>query len=187
MAIGMLLTGLLLFQVAVNRFIDDVSTLAIEDCLIAKLSTLFRSSNILGMSEQELSHLAGETPESSLERQRLEAKRQILKTGLQSLKSLNKRRNVIIATEQDQVEMEESDQVSATTPSRSEKSPVATNGAGDSLREMIHDEPAQFLDRVEIPRDTAPDAWPPQDRYDNGEEAFLAAVQKKVKIMNNLG
>ncbi|KAJ0107643.1 P-loop containing nucleoside triphosphate hydrolase protein [Diaporthe amygdali] len=102
--------------VAVSRFIDDVSILAIEDCLISKLSTLFRSSNILKMSDQEVSHLAGETQESSLERRRLEEKRNILKTGLQSLKSLNKRRNILTPTEQDQVASEDSDQIGAMIP-----------------------------------------------------------------------
>ncbi|KAL8367053.1 hypothetical protein RB599_010965 [Gaeumannomyces hyphopodioides] len=82
------------YKVAVSRFIDDLSILAIEDCLISKLSTLFRSSNVLEMSAEDISRLAGETQESSLERKRLEAKRGILETGLQGLKSLHKRRNV---------------------------------------------------------------------------------------------
>jgi hypothetical protein len=54
----------------VSRFVDDVSVLAIEDCLISKLPTLFRSSNVLPMIEGDISHLAGETQESSIERKR---------------------------------------------------------------------------------------------------------------------
>lgn len=107
-----MLTGSPRFQVAVSRFIDDVSVLAIEDCLISKLSMLFRSKNVLEMSEQDRSRLAGETPESSLERKRLEAKRGILETGLQSLKSLHKRRNVVNPPQKDQASSEGSEQMS---------------------------------------------------------------------------
>lgn len=105
-----------------SRFIDDVSVLAIEDCLISKLSTLFRSSNVLEMSGEDISRLAGETLESSLERKRLEAKRGILETGLQGLKSLHKRRNVVNPPKQDQVGSEDSEQMSVMTPSRSGES-----------------------------------------------------------------
>lgn len=177
----MLLTGLLRLQVAVDRFIDDVSTLAIENCLISKLCTLFRSSNVLEMSPEDLSDLAGETPESSLERQRLEAKRKILKTGLQSLKSLNKRGNVVDPIEQDQMAPEESNPVSVMTPSRSEKSPAAINSAGVLLQEIIPDEPSQSLNRVEIQQHEAVDDSPPQTVYDTEEEASWASVQKKRK------
>ncbi len=59
-------------QVAMNRFIDDVSVLAIEDCLISEVSGLLRSSQILKMGPETISRLAGETAESSVERKRLE-------------------------------------------------------------------------------------------------------------------
>lgn len=133
-AIGAVLTGLLRFQVAVNRFIDDLSILAIENCLIGKLPTLFKSSNVLEMSAEDLSRLAGETRESSLERKRLEAKRGTLETGLQGLKSLHKRKNVN-APEQDQDRLasEDSEQASATTPSGSEKASIAT----DSVEALV--------------------------------------------------
>lgn len=44
-----------------SRFVDDVSVLAIEDCFISKLPMLFRSSNVLNMSDEDISRLAGET------------------------------------------------------------------------------------------------------------------------------
>jgi hypothetical protein len=97
-----------------------MSVLAIENRLISKLPTLFRSSIVMDMSEQDLSDLAGETSESSLERKRLEAKRAILKTGLQSLKSLRKRRNFVKVAEQEQGAPEDSEQTRFRTPSRSE-------------------------------------------------------------------
>lgn len=156
-----------------------MSILAIEDCLISKLSTLFRSKDVVDMNPQELSHLAGETRESSLERQRLEAKRSILRTGLQSLKSLNKRRNVVNPAEPDQMTSEESDQVSVMTPSRSEKSPVATNSAGAAPREIIPDEPSHSPDRVVIA--PAVDDWATQAGYDGQLAEFWTNFQKKKK------
>lgn len=158
-AICVVLTGSLRIQVAVSRFIDDVSILAIEDCLISKLSTLFRSSNVLKMSDEDISRLAGETQESSIERKRLEAKRGILETGLQGLKSLHKRRNVVNPPKQDQVASEDSEQMSAMTPSWSEKASVATNSAEPAPRAIIPDEPFHSPDRVAIPPPI--DEWSP--------------------------
>ena len=171
-AIWVVLTGSLHFQVAVSRFIDNVSILAIEDCLISKLSTLFRSRNVLEMSDQDISRLAGETPESSLERKRLEAKRGILETGLQSLKSLHKRRNVVNPTKQDQVASEDSEQMSAITPSSSGKASMATTSAEAAPREIVSDEPSQSPDRVAIPPPV--DEWPPPAEFHGDMEDVWA-------------
>ncbi|EKJ68747.1 hypothetical protein FPSE_11078 [Fusarium pseudograminearum CS3096] len=81
--------------VAMERFIDDVSALAVEDCLISKLPGLFRSANVMNMGEEDLHLLAGETPESSMERERLKVKLEILEKGLQDIKGFHKRRAVI--------------------------------------------------------------------------------------------
>ncbi len=75
-----------------NRFIDDVSVLAIEDCLIGGVSDLFRPRKVLKMSPEDISRLAGETTESSVERKHLEEKRDILDAGLRGLKGLQKQR-----------------------------------------------------------------------------------------------
>lgn len=80
------------FKVAMNRFIDDVSVLAIEDCLIRKVSKLFRSTEVLTLSNEDISRLAGETKKCSLERKRLEEKHRILDTGLRGLKGLQSQR-----------------------------------------------------------------------------------------------
>lgn len=161
-----------------------MSTLAIENCLISKLPTLFRSSNVLEMSPEDLADLAGETPESSLERQRLEAKRKTLKTGLQSLKSLNKRRNVVDPIEQNQLTSEESNQVSVKTPSRSENSHAATTSAGEPLQVTIPDGPPQSLDRDEIPQHASDDHSPPLTVYDSEGEAVSAGVQRNKQHIN---
>lgn len=78
-----------------NRFIDDVSVLAVEDCLIGKVSKLFRSSQFLEMSPDDVSRLARETEESSVERKQLIQKRKILDTGLRGLKNLQRQRHTV--------------------------------------------------------------------------------------------
>ncbi len=112
------------------------------------------------MSDQDLSRLAGETQESSLERKRLEAKRGILETGLKSLKSLHKRRNVVNPPKQGQVASEESEQIFAMTSSRSEKASITTNSSEAASRAMIPDEPSHSPHRVAIPPPV--DEWTPQ-------------------------
>jgi hypothetical protein len=77
-----------------NRFIDDVSVLAVEDCLIKKIPELFRSSQFLEMSREDVSRLAGETEESFVERKHLVQKGKILNAGLQGLKDLQRQRQI---------------------------------------------------------------------------------------------
>ncbi|KAH7411322.1 P-loop containing nucleoside triphosphate hydrolase protein [Cadophora sp. MPI-SDFR-AT-0126] len=80
------------YKVAMNRFIDDVSVLAVEDCLIGKVAGLFRSDKVVDMSSDDISRLAGETAESSVERKRLVDKRKMLDDGLRGLKGLQKQK-----------------------------------------------------------------------------------------------
>lgn len=174
----MVLTGSLRFQVALSRFIDDVSTLAIEDCLINKLSTLFRSSNVLEMSHEDLSRLAGETPESSLERKRLETKRGILETGLQGLKSLHKRRKFVDPLKQDQVALGDSEQMSANESIRSEKASVTANSAEVPPRAITRNETSHSPERAAMPSPF--DEWPPQAVFDgNIEDKWAFHVPQK--------
>lgn len=164
-------------QVAVSRFIDDVSNLAIEDCLISKLSTLFKSSNVLEMGPQDVSRLAGETRESSHERERLESKRKILKTGLQSLKSLNKRISGPKPMEQTQVTSEDSEKTHIMTPSGSEKASIATDSAGAAHHAINPDEPSHSPDKVEI--SPSVDERPPQIGFDGQIDDVWACTEKK--------
>lgn len=157
-----------------------MSVLAIEDCLISKLSTLLRSSNVLEMSGEDISRLAGETRESSLERKRLEAKRGILETGLQGLKSLHKRRNVVNPSKQDQVVSEDSEQMYTMTPSRSEKASTTTNSVETAPRAIIPNEPSHSPDGVAMPSPV--DEWLPQVGF-HGEmkDDWASRIHKKSK------
>ncbi|KAH7037042.1 P-loop containing nucleoside triphosphate hydrolase protein [Microdochium trichocladiopsis] len=76
------------YEVAINRFIDDISVIAIEDCLVKKLSGLFKAKKVLAMTDEEISRLAGETEESVAERKRLEEKKHVLQQALRGLKTL---------------------------------------------------------------------------------------------------
>ena len=138
---------------------DNISILAIKDYLISKLSTLFRSSNILKISSQNISRLVGETRESSLERKRLEAKYGILETRLEGLKSLHKRRNIVNPPKQDQVASEDLEETFAITRSRSKKASIATNSAEAAPRAIIPDDPSYSPERAAILPPV--DEWPP--------------------------
>ncbi|KAM0293172.1 hypothetical protein ACHAPM_011662 [Fusarium culmorum] len=118
------------YKVAMERFIDDVSALAVEDCLISKLPGLFRSANVMNMGEEDLHLLAGETPESSMERERLKVKLEILEKGLQDIKGFHKRRAVIDPVQHHDIvwEVPKDDSVS-----RSEQaSDISSSAKGDS-------------------------------------------------------
>ncbi len=129
-----------------------MSTLAIEDCLISKLSTLFRSNNVIDMSSEDISALAGETQESSQERKRLETKRRVLETGLERLKSFHKRRNIVHPPQLDQVTPKSPKQTSAMTSNRAEKASIATNGAeAPPVATTSYYEPSHSPEQVVVP------------------------------------
>ncbi|KAM3553722.1 hypothetical protein ARSEF4850_006795 [Beauveria asiatica] len=160
--------------VALSRFIDDISVLAIEDCLISKLPTLFRSSNVLHMSDEDIFRLAGETQESSIERKRLEGKRETLETGLQGLKNLLKRRNIVSLPNQDQAK--DSEQTFAVTPSKSEELSIATNSA-DSV---VSDKASRAPDKAAALQPS--DERPPQVEFSGDTDAdFAVSIPKRDK------
>lgn len=110
-----------------------MSTLAVEDCLISKLSELFKSANIMNMDEQDLHLLAGETPKSSMDRERLKVKQEILEKGLKDIKGFYKRRAVIDPVQHDEKAWEDSEEVSATAGGRLEQaSDISSSVKADS-------------------------------------------------------
>ncbi|KAM5388265.1 hypothetical protein ACJA88_000129 [Fusarium oxysporum] len=157
------------YKVAVNRFIDDVSVLAIEDCLISKLPSLFTSSSVAEMSDEELYLLAGETDESSIERKRLELKQGILEKGLQDLKSLYKRSTVVGHRGYHGLSSEDSEKMSAITQSKSEKGSSITDSPraasevfGEAVPINEEQHPAFQADHIKWPdQDGMKDFWPP--------------------------
>jgi len=155
------LTGSPRFQVALDRFIDDVSVLAIEDCLISKLSTFFRPGDLVERNAQDISRLVGETPESSRERKLLEAKRGILETGLQGLKSLHKRSNFVKPPKLDQVASKDSE-IAAIMSSGSKSASMAADNAEAAHRATTPDEAPHSPDIVAMPMSAE---WGSLSRY----------------------
>ncbi|SCO82504.1 related to Mx2 protein (GTPase protein) [Fusarium oxysporum] len=169
------------YKVAVNRFIDDVSVLAIEDCLISKLPSLFTSSSVAEMSDEELYLLAGETEESSDQRKRLELKQGILEKGLQDLKSLYKRSTVVGHRGYHGLSSEDSEKMSAITQSRSEKGSSITDG-GRTASEVfgeatpINEEQHSALQADDI-------KWPGQD----GMKDFWSSLAMRKATEDDMG
>ena len=69
---------------------DDVSILAVEECLIQKLPSLLSSDVICGLTDAEIQRLAGESTESAAERKRATEKLTVLENGMVELKRLKK-------------------------------------------------------------------------------------------------
>lgn len=103
--------------------------LAIEDCLVGKLSELFTPHDVLDMSPEEIFRLASESPESTLERAYLVQKRKILESGLPILKGFQKRRSAFMnQVERGAVASEHSESKSVKTESSSEERWMGTSG-----------------------------------------------------------
>jgi hypothetical protein len=62
--------------------------LAIEACIVQRLSTLFRPEDILDIDDGMVATLAAEDEESTAERERCCEKLKILENGLMELKSV---------------------------------------------------------------------------------------------------
>ncbi|RWQ94531.1 P-loop containing nucleoside triphosphate hydrolase protein [Paecilomyces variotii] len=78
------------YKVALEKFIDNISVLAVERCLIQKLPCLFSPETVSRLQNADVGRLAGESDESSAERSRLSEKLNALEQGLRSLKVLDK-------------------------------------------------------------------------------------------------
>lgn len=81
-------------QVAFKTFVDSVAVLAIEQCLLQKLPSLFSPDVVLEMKDEDVSRLAAESEETSAERSRYEEKLIVLESGLSDLQRLDKHRTL---------------------------------------------------------------------------------------------
>lgn len=161
--------------------------LAIEDCLIGRISELFQPSNVVKMSPEDISRLAGETTESSIERKRLEEKRRILDSGLRGLKGLQKQRNLTRPAEWDPVLSEDVESKPGKTTPSSRKASIARSVGGPSLVIYSRDKADTPLDGdFELPTTPRPEQWSIQEsqmtRDDEWDFAILPTpVAKKGK------
>ncbi|KID82110.1 interferon-induced GTP-binding protein Mx [Metarhizium guizhouense ARSEF 977] len=112
-------------KLAMKKFIDDVGVLAVEQCLISQLPSLFLSESILDLSDDEVIRMANESDSASLERTRCAEKLAVLEDGKSDLKRLESHRTL---SQTVGAVHEESDQYDATqseAPSEDGKSETA--------------------------------------------------------------
>ncbi|ERT03420.1 hypothetical protein HMPREF1624_01735 [Sporothrix schenckii ATCC 58251] len=80
------------YKVALKSFVDNVSVLVVERCLLSKLTGLFNSDTIYAIADDDIRHLAGENPEATAERARLVEKKTCLEACENELRRLDKHR-----------------------------------------------------------------------------------------------
>ncbi|KAF5536635.1 Mx2 (GTPase) [Fusarium mexicanum] len=167
------------YKVAVNRFIDDVNILAIENCLISKLPSLFTSSTVAEMSDEKLYLLAAENEASAAEREYLELKQGILEKGLQDLKSLYRHRTV--RGGYNDLLSQDPGKKSANRRSKPEKGSSAT-GSPRVVSEIFTEEvPNSGEQQPELPPDHI--KWPDQD----GMKDFWPPPAMRKYVKDTLG
>ena len=79
------------YKVAMKKFVDDFSVLAIEQCVMRKLSSVFPPDIVGGMTDEQIAALASESPDVSSKRIKLAEKLKTLEAGRDELESLVKR------------------------------------------------------------------------------------------------
>ncbi|KAI1125249.1 P-loop containing nucleoside triphosphate hydrolase protein [Nemania abortiva] len=73
------------YEVALEQFVDEFSRLAVENCFVMKLPSLFTMEMVNKMDEQTLEQVAGEEHQVAVERAMLDEKQRALEAGLQEL------------------------------------------------------------------------------------------------------
>ncbi|KAI0021407.1 P-loop containing nucleoside triphosphate hydrolase protein [Xylariomycetidae sp. FL0641] len=76
------------YKVALKRFIDDFSVLAVEHILIQQLPSLLSPDGIWELTDGQVHRIAGESTAAMAERQRATEKLKVLENGLAELKRL---------------------------------------------------------------------------------------------------
>lgn len=76
-------------KVALKKVVDDISVLAVEECLIQQLPTLFMPEAVFNMDDDIIRGIAAESEESAAERERSTVRLRVLEMGLRDLSRLN--------------------------------------------------------------------------------------------------
>lgn len=76
-------------KVARKRFVDDISSLAVEECLLTPLLTMFCPSAVYAMADTTIEDIAQEDESTRSERMRLTTKVVSLKKSLDALRRLD--------------------------------------------------------------------------------------------------
>lgn len=78
------------YKVAIKKFVDDFSVLAVEKCLLEPLLDIFSPKLVEALDEQLVQSIAEETEELQLERTRLNEKLRTLQKALSDLRRLDR-------------------------------------------------------------------------------------------------
>ncbi|KAL1618089.1 hypothetical protein SLS56_010674 [Neofusicoccum ribis] len=73
------------YKVALNNFIDNTATLAVENCLVSSLEDIFSPSVVALMDDDTLANLASETDDVKSERSTLQGRLKSLEEGMRIL------------------------------------------------------------------------------------------------------
>lgn len=71
-----------------KRYVDDVSVLAIEKCLLQNLLTIFTSDTVLNLPPSVIQRVAGESEETAVERDAATEKLRVLEYAMTILNQL---------------------------------------------------------------------------------------------------
>ncbi|KAI0852872.1 P-loop containing nucleoside triphosphate hydrolase protein [Daldinia vernicosa] len=80
------------YEMSLRTFVDNVIILAVENCLIRDLPSIFTTTRVNKMEDDELERLASESPEVQTERKELRAEYEALKKGLQICNKFKERK-----------------------------------------------------------------------------------------------
>ena len=74
--------------------VDNFSVLAVEKCMLSNLADILSPDVVVGLDDDLVSTIAGESEEAMLERRRTTEKLATLQEGLVTLNRLSRRRNI---------------------------------------------------------------------------------------------
>ena len=70
-------------------FINNIASLAIEQCLLSRLHKIFSSTTIREMNDEKLELVASESQDTRIERERVAERVKTLQKGLDTLKRIH--------------------------------------------------------------------------------------------------
>ena len=73
-------------------FIDNFAVLAVEYCILEKVAGFFTPQTVLDLDEDVIESIAGETPQSKVERDRAVTKLNSLESGLKALRNIQRQK-----------------------------------------------------------------------------------------------